>query len=252
MFLVNTVNWSQCNRGIVGRFADMDCEISRPRNLSMFPSQGLWRFRCIFVDGSWFQRWPWVSNMICKGRPRRCKIPSGFYRMVCHNVIAHNLMLIVCCQGLLLPDGWPYGARDFLEAGISTRSLMPGRWLRSSSMRPSTTSTTTLADDATDEDIAAFAEQLGGEIQSRMRIPGAHQNLLETVSFIQFYATFFNFLGPQSLRCHWCTWAAGNSHEKCRYDVNVTVAQEVGDPVASSCLWTCLPEWNETQLLSMP
>lgn len=71
-----------------------------------------------------------------------------------------------------------------------------------SSMRPSTTSTTTLADDATDEDIAAFAEQLGGEIQSRMQIPGAHQNLLETVSFIQFYATFFNFLGPQFLRCH--------------------------------------------------
>ena len=72
--------WSRCNRGIVGRFADMDCEISRPRNLSMFPSQGLWRFRCIFVDAWWLQRWPWVSNMRCKGRQRRCKIPSGFYR----------------------------------------------------------------------------------------------------------------------------------------------------------------------------
>ena len=51
-------------------------------------------------------------------------------------------------------------------------------------MRPSTTSTTTLADDATDEDIAAFAEQLGGEIQSRMQISGAHQNLLEIVSIM--------------------------------------------------------------------
>ena len=115
-------------------------------------------------------------------------------------------MLIVCCQGLLLPDGWPYGARDFLEAGISTRSLMPGRWLRSSSMRPSTTSTTTLADDATDEDIAAFAEQLGGEIQSRMQIPGAHENLLEIVSFMLLFLKFSwttNFEMPLMYMSSW-------------------------------------------------
>lgn len=112
-----------CRYGLRNFTAEEPFYVSQPRSVKVSL-----HFRWFLMISTF---WPWVSNMRCKGRPRRCKIPSGFYRMVCHNVIAHNLMLIVCCQGLLLPDGWPYGARDFLEAGISTRSWMPGRWWRS-------------------------------------------------------------------------------------------------------------------------
>ena len=79
------------------------------------------------------------------------------------------LMLIALPPRLTAP-GW-LAIRDPRFFGgwhfNSDRSL-PGRCLRLS-MRPSTTSTTTLADDATDADIAALAEQPGGE--SRMQIP---------------------------------------------------------------------------------